>query len=258
MNRLEIPDGGMPLHGDDFRFIDEAMREALKGLIHLYTDTEGNCILSGLEYSVINGQFSCTEGFVCLNNEICYVPSTSFAVGTTVGNIANVNIVADNYYDENGNDVFEDGVSRNTYAIRRAKIINGLSGFGDFVFTSATRMSEVIKEIARPSSKATVTDFLGLWQKVPNTNVIVNLIDELVVLSGKLTKGSTNNNVLSLPIDYAPPKNIYLPVSLIVSGAPVAGIFKIETSGICSVFTSSEVTLSSYDELCLSLTWTKY
>ncbi len=259
MNRLEIPDGGMPFHGDDIRFIDEGVREALKGLIHLYAaQNGGNMILSGMEYTNTGGQVSINEGFVCLNYEVRYFPASNVSVSNTVGALQALNIQPDNYYQSEGNDVFEDGVSRDTYAIRRAKIVNGLTDSNDFPLVGAWSMAKAIREIVIPEQKETITDFVGSWSSTET--VVVNLIGEQAVLSGRISSGNTNNNVFSIPQTHRPTVDVFLPVVMLISGASQLGMFKVSSSGACAVYSNgSEITLSNTDYVSLSgLTWVTY
>ncbi len=117
MNKLVIDNGGMPLHGNDFRFIDAGIREAIKGL--LYGICPENCILGGLFYTKNGTQYVIQEGFVCLGFEVRFVPSqTLICLPNQI-----IEIHPDDTWDINGLDVFANNQSNNTYQVRRAKCV---------------------------------------------------------------------------------------------------------------------------------------
>lgn len=246
----------MPLHGDDFRFIDAGLRDAFKGVVHLYAaQNDGNIILSGLEVTQSGGQVFVSEGYVCLDYEVRFLPASSLSVS---GSTASLNIVADNYYEPNGNDVFEDGVSRDTYAVRRAKIVNGLTDANDFPLVGAWRMADAVREIVNPEQKENITTFVGSWSS--SEAVKVNIIGERVYLTGRITGGGTNGDVFSIPEGYHPAINIFLPVAMLIGGDSKIGIFKVSSDGVCSVFTEgSQVNLTSSDFVSFgNVSWATY
>lgn len=117
MDRLITPNGGMPLELDDLVFIQNAFKGALKGILHeVSKQNAGNLILSGCEVTDLGGgNYSLSEGYVMLGYEVCYVPAVP-----SVNHVIAA-IVLDISYNSVGNDVFFDGISRDTYEIRQGK-----------------------------------------------------------------------------------------------------------------------------------------
>lgn len=107
--------GGVPLRNDDWQFEQDAIAEALKGIVSLIGDYG---YLSGIDISLYYNNFNYTEGFVILNNEICYVPAGSVDNKTyKYIEIEETDAISGEVVLENGQNVF-------IHKIRRAKIIS--------------------------------------------------------------------------------------------------------------------------------------
>jgi hypothetical protein len=130
MNKLVIPNGGMPLEGDDFKFFQDAYAEAFLGVfseianrvpITGHPNTFKNFIISGCEITDIGGgNSSISDGFVFIDGEILY----AVAVGS-VSNASLVNVAyrLHSYYAPAGNEVFQDSSTQDTYEVRRAQTV---------------------------------------------------------------------------------------------------------------------------------------
>lgn len=128
MNRLVIPNGGMPLEGDDFKFFQDAYAEAFTGVFKEISDrvpttahpnTFGNFIISGCIITDIGGgNSSISDGFVFIDGEILYAPAVA---SISTASLPNVAYRLHSYYDPAGNEVFQDTVTRDTYEVRRAQ-----------------------------------------------------------------------------------------------------------------------------------------
>jgi hypothetical protein len=138
MNKLVTPNGGMPLYGDDLGWIQEAVMGALKGSGELFAfaaQHSGNCIITGCDISFSGGEATITEGFVLLDYEVCHCPPHTVAVDALAASSLKLNVT----FDSAGNKVFADAVSRDTYAIRRAIISNGLNAGTEVVLSNPPR-----------------------------------------------------------------------------------------------------------------------
>jgi hypothetical protein len=114
MNKLLVPNGGMPLFGDDFAFLDAATRDAFKGVFFAFG---GNMVLGGCELTIVGDDVTVSPGYVLIDYEVCYFPGRTFSSTLAQGG----NFAADNYFDPAGEKVFADASSHNTYQVRRAK-----------------------------------------------------------------------------------------------------------------------------------------
>jgi hypothetical protein len=204
MNKLLIPNGGMPLEGDDFRWEQEAVRDALKGIVHYFAaPSSGNLILSGCNITFGGGNAAITTGYVCINYEICFVPAQTVAVSS----LANSSLKILETYDATGLEVFADSVSRDTYAIRRAIISDGLAGSNEIILATpvylADRLSGSVQAMTSP-----VTSFASGFSPNPQ-GVSVNKIINQVLLQGVVISTHPASNwigqlICTLPTGFRP------------------------------------------------------
>ena len=120
MNNLLNPNGGMPLYGDDLRFIQESYFEGFKALLAMISEISPNgFIISGCKVTQQSGTFDVSEGYICIQGEICYAPAVS-AVPNSF--IPTCGYVLNTYYDPTGNHLFDDGILRDKYEVRQASL----------------------------------------------------------------------------------------------------------------------------------------
>lgn len=122
MNKLiTTPNGGFPLRSNDFRFIDESVRDAFKGVVSmLYSNNVMNneaVILSGCT-RVLDGVFTnINPGYLSIGGEVCYFPGAS---GLLLLNNMYWDIDVD--YDTDGDKILKNGNPHQAYQTRVAKI----------------------------------------------------------------------------------------------------------------------------------------
>jgi hypothetical protein len=123
MNKLKTTDnGGHPFELDDIRFMDEAYRDGLKGVLSAFgalAITDGFKI-SGCGVTVGGGNYTWTDGYIALNGEVLKVDAGSVPYPAG-GNILTWDVVST--FDAAGLEQFEDGVSRDTYEVRKGALI---------------------------------------------------------------------------------------------------------------------------------------
>ena len=120
MKRLEIPGGGMPFTGDDLLWMGDGIYEAILMLAKKYAesyDESGRGVVTGLALSVGGGNITLGNGWLILDGHLCYCNGW-----TGSGELHNYELYYDPIYDPDGNDVFADSVSRDTYKIQRASV----------------------------------------------------------------------------------------------------------------------------------------
>jgi hypothetical protein len=71
--------GGMPVENNDLRFVDDAIREALKGSVSAFGQFADLVILSGCVRTVSSGTVTVTPGYVSLFGQILYFAGQSYA-----------------------------------------------------------------------------------------------------------------------------------------------------------------------------------
>lgn len=109
MKQLIIENGGMPFTGDDLVYLQGGLLEGLQAAITPFL-RDNKAILSGVEYDGVN----LSAGWVVIDNEIL------FYEGEAISDISNYELSITELYDPAGTDVFADGVSRDTYQLRKA------------------------------------------------------------------------------------------------------------------------------------------
>lgn len=200
MNKLIFPNGGAPLHGDDFLFVDAAAREALKGVVYpLAFPYSGNCILRGCEISFAAGSASITEGFALIGWEVVYVPAHSASVASLAASSLKLSLT----YDPAGNDVFADSIARDTYEIRRGLITDGLSGGNEIVLSSPARIFD----------ETIITSFSNSWAVSGSSTVKVRKFGDSVQFTGALTSGTTNLLAFVIPEGFRPANTRIFPIT---------------------------------------------
>lgn len=257
MNKLLTPNGGMPLEGDDFRWEQDAIRDAMKGMLHYYAQpTSGHLILSGCAISFASGNASVTEGYVCINFEVCYVPAHTVAVASLAA--SSLKIVET--YDAAGLEVFADSVSRDTYAIRRALISDGLAGSNEIVLASPPRLETVLASSLQIVGQQITTFESGYTAKAGN-ELYISRRGGIVVMEGAVETvhpgtGWGNVHGWTIPAGYRPAgKRVFMLSDAVSSG----NTWRID------VLSNGEVRIFSVDwigspgdpaEINLSFCWT--
>ncbi len=120
--------GGFPFTLNDLRWMDEGIRDAIKGMFsHLGLSASESFRISGAVVSIVNNVYSWTDGYICLAGEILKVVSGS--VTTTGQWIVGQTVYwqIDISYDIEGLKMFENpAISHDTYEIRNAKLVFGI------------------------------------------------------------------------------------------------------------------------------------
>jgi hypothetical protein len=124
MNRLKTTDNGkLPIVSDDLRFIDAGIREAFKGAFSALGITATDSFkISGCVVTSIGLTHTWTDGVICLAGEILPVVAGS----VTIPSIPQVGYglawIYDISFDAAGLKIFENGISHDTYEVRKAKL----------------------------------------------------------------------------------------------------------------------------------------
>lgn len=196
MDKLIIPNGGMFFEGDDIRWIYAGLEGALTGALYPFLDTHsGNVILSGCDISLAGSNASITAGYVMIGGEICYCAPQTVAVTS----LAASSLKVVETYDADGLEVFADSVSRNTYAVRRAVISDGLNSGDEIVLSNPKRLSY--------SKTFTNSDLNNNWSIPTGVTLKATLFAGRVYWQGRVTGDSTSNDIFgadALPLPLVP------------------------------------------------------
>lgn len=256
MNRLLTPNGGMPLHGDDLQFIQDAYKECFGGIVSAFSNASGNLILSGMEITVLNNTLSLTAGFVSIGNDIYYFPNQALTPVSTFSPLDDVYIVLDVAYDPDGNDEFADLVSRDTHQVRRAKIIKsiGSAPLLGITLDGARRMKDAINDYVEiPNISESIHVNGGIYYNGFGAYVEAkkNKRFDVVTLSGRITGGETNGNgAIKLPGGFRPSMELAIPVAMNV--APFIATAYIQPNGDIYFLSFPSVALGADEYICLN------
>lgn len=189
MNKLIIPNGGMPLFGDDFNFLDSASRDAFKGISREIVDYfDGNLILGGCEFEISGSNIIVQPGHVMLDYEIRFFP------GATVPTVPIKTYVftPDDFYDSTGLKSFANASSQNTYQVRRAKLtlVDDIPGQGLY-YNAASRLSDAIYALlsSKTTASTTMTVHNG-WSKEAANEPILKKTYKTALLEGGFGVGT--------------------------------------------------------------------
>lgn len=224
----------MPLHLDDFVFMQDAGFEAFRGLCEVFKVLpEANVsgfgfVISGCERTDNGSESDFAEGFLCIDGEILYVPAltgvpNSFAptffyrLGVT--------------YDPNGNDLFEDGVTRDTYEVRRgeaAVITNPVTYTIIEVFNQPRLEDLLVKLLGKSQGDNTPTlSYVNGWSASGTSPLTVQKKSGVVYFAGSVNYSATAPTMFTLPAGFAPDKILRF---LVYRGDGV-GVLTINTVG---------------------------
>lgn len=241
MDRLTIPNGGMPLEGDDFNWMQGGIKDALKGVLHAFASPYGgSIILSGFE-----GSTTLSEGYCMINYEVCYFPGASpGAVG--VGQVIRISL--ESTYDPAGLEVFADSVSKNTYEKRRARV-DIVADTGGLFTTDSPRLVDIIRSICNvEESNVNLAINQNSWV-IAGELSRARKIQGRVYLRGKIRGGTTNQVAFVLPVGYRPLQTILVTVAMLEGGINAA--LKVETNGNATVVTDGNLVVNGANYVSL-------
>jgi hypothetical protein len=206
MNKLLIPNGGMPFEGDDLLWMQDAFRTGFGLLADFFTTAsafnDGSCILKGVNLSAGSGNITYSPGTMFIAGELC-----SLAGGVAVGAQGNETqwwIELESFADPAGTQIFADAVAKDTYQVRRAKVTN-----------SATIPSEGAMQFALLDSYKVINTFVpttllnGLTAEALNP-VSVRKNHRYITFTGSMTSDGTTasgSEIFTLPLYYRPAAN---------------------------------------------------
>ncbi len=224
MNKLLTNiNGGFPFVLDDIRWIDNAYRDALTGIMNAFNiPVNGRYIISGCEItqtgSPVPTHYNISAGHIYYDGEIYVVDAHSIQIlfGT---NGEQYYWTIDVSYDAAGNKTFEDGAQHDTYEVSKAKVVFGIPPT-NYMPMAAPRLIDMIADYAANH----LTDYLEDVRLVgqqgqPAFNFGWNNysgqepvgfykdLQSSVVLQGRAVRSFGQNYIFTLPSGYRPSKN---------------------------------------------------
>ena len=130
MNKFITTDnGGLPIQLDDFRFIDDSVRGAFKGMLSAYgIDPADSFIISGCAVTDGGTNWNIAAGYISLDGEVLEVDAHT-VTKTLVGSEQHFwQIVTSN--DPAGLKTFQSTISYNTYQVRKGNVVAAVPSGG--------------------------------------------------------------------------------------------------------------------------------
>lgn len=156
MNRLKTENlGGLPYAWEDFRFEQQAYRDAFFALASPFGITKADSfVIQGINARISGGNIVWDAGIIALGGEICAVDAGTMStsgMGST-GGVLNAWWVVASTYDSAGNIDFKDGSSQQIYEIRKATLYTANVGVPSdrFVWNGPTFLKKIKDTILDP------------------------------------------------------------------------------------------------------------
>lgn len=143
MNKLIIPNGGMPFEGDDLLYMQDQLRDTFKAILKALSPDSGNFILQGCEVSADSGNTLISAGYVVLDYEVLPFSGATLVTDNVPAKAFGLEIT----YDPAGNEVFADNVSKDTYEVRKAVIKDIENIPNELKLSDIKRLGKLISEL---------------------------------------------------------------------------------------------------------------
>jgi len=210
MNKFITTDvGGLPIVLDDFRFIDDSVREAFFGIVTAWgVANEESYILSGCEIT-LGVNISVAAGYVVIQGEV-YKFNAQSITGTAPSG-EEVTFVPSTAFDSAGNKTFDSGGTFDTYQLRTAALQYNIIAATNFKLFAALTIHEKIAEASAP--------YLGAW-------TTINLNGSTDVVQNTFASGGGTDTATVLP----PVSGDYLMYNIIGKTVHLKWSFSIRTT----------------------------
>jgi hypothetical protein len=238
MDKLIFPNGGIRLHGDDFRFQDNAIREAFKGLLKGFQTTGSVIVLQGCGVTYAGSSATVSEGYVFFEDEISYLPAQTVNLNSGNSVVQMVNLVPDVFNDVAGSEELQNGSTANTYQKRRVKCVVGITNTSTdqskWVHIGAA-INNVLSDNASTYLvlNGEMTNFINSAGSfmVRRTAGMIAIRGTIQPITGQQDYETTP--VVQLPEAYWPTSEVLIPAYIQRSTSPLREIerVKIDTSG---------------------------
>lgn len=201
MNKFITTDvGGLPITLDDFRFIDDSVRNAFFGFSGAFgSATEDGFTLQGAGVTFNGLSYDVAAGYIAYGGEIFEVLAHNVAapgVGETL--IWRINTSND----PAGNKTFDSGGTFDTYQLRRASVISFVAVASSLPAVGTPTIHEKIAELSGPTLGAwTTIDLNGSTDVVQNNTPTGGGADTATVLppvAGDYLRYNIVGNVVNL------------------------------------------------------------
>lgn len=208
MNKLITTDnGGFPFQLDDLRFVDDSVRNVLKGIMSAYgIAADESFILSGSGSTLNGGNYDIATGYISLDGEILEVEAHSITTTLAPGEFHVWKLKTAN--DPAGLKTFESTISFDTYEVRQAEVVveTPVGVYMPMIAPSihsrmaATGFGTILQTLVLPigdwnmdaDASKLVAHGLSDYTKIRSIEAVI--IDDNSTLISPLNKFTTSNN----------------------------------------------------------------
>lgn len=208
MNKLLFPNGGVPLYGDDFGFLDTANRDALKGILFEVAKVyNGNFILGGCELAVAGANFTVSSGWLMVDYEVCKFDGGTYPVSGGVTGTFSLSVTSD----PGGLKAFANGSSQQTWQVRKAVFSAGVTAGSPLDYEELRRFSDAVESLInqKVTSSTSFTMNNGWSKSISETPILYRHLKQ-VHWVGDLVPGTILQNsftkITTLPVGFRPVK----------------------------------------------------
>jgi len=247
MDKLQIGNGGHPLLGDNIKFVQDAWRSGFSGLLRAFNsntiDDSGK--LYGCNIVIAGSNYTYTEGYAWLGDEIYYVPAQTTPQPLGVGGSAFV-FSFQNQITLTGQ--YQNTTTQNVHYSRYATILHNTSGV--YEINSACTFEFVLADLLITTGKLTTPSALSTaiaplanktidtWHQVgaagepayyagwsdgasgaQGIRFKKNDIGTVSFVGSATAGGVATNSVFNLPVGYRPQFDIVMPIMQYIAGA---------------------------------------
>ena len=221
MNNLKIYTGGFRLRNDDFDFLEDTIKDVIKGIVSAFAKKyNGNLILSGCELTLVNTQngiaeYEVSEGYLLYNYEVIYCPLQQ---GIFAQSGAPMEFIIDTQYASTGTRIYANNVVHESHEVRRI-VVQSSTQIGLDV-DSIKNISDSIEVLLQNKySEQNIYNNVvlqNLWS-IQNSeffyskNATLKSLISTFEVSADFETGGVGYTELAciLPIEYRPNKEIY-------------------------------------------------
>lgn len=185
--------GGFPLTLNDIGYLQQSTIDSFKGILSAFGVAGNNAvILSGCERSVGGGNVTISAGYVSIGGEVCLFPEQVYpAPGLSVDEYFKVVST----FDPNGNKVFQNGSTNDTYQSRIAQIeLAGSVPTGFTKYTDAKSIYQIIDENIDGVPMNAIIMWSGSLATIPSGYVLCDGNNNTPDLRGRFIVGYDDND----------------------------------------------------------------
>lgn len=203
MDRLLTPNGGLPILGNDFGFIQDAQSVGTNAILRPFYDlSQGGMVINGCKLSLVSGSYHISNGWVMIQGEM--LEFTGGDTGITDPADLLDGVVIERYvYESNtppSSRTMVDNTTKTVWQYRRARLATGSAGVPTFTVSDNIRLEYLIAVATQGVTDVSVPmlDFENNWG-VPQ-NVFQPRIykrGKTVFLKGLLQVGSIASNTFT-------------------------------------------------------------